>query len=154
MADLLICSRDDVIAFCFGGDAAEAKKLAGVTTWDASILDRPIMAASSEIEGAAGNKFALPAGAPVDSYPYHLRMLAALRAGYYFWLFSAGGKACPDRLQAAKTDTDATLALLREGKQGTGTTKPATSRLSGVVVADLTDGGRFPRMSIEGWLRI
>lgn len=146
--DLLLCSRDDVLNFCFRRDASEAKKLAQVGTWDPALLDDAIKAASSDVEVAAANKFTLGYSTDVTVYPFHLRKLAALRAGYYFWLFNSKGIACPENLKREVTDQD--LQVLRDGKGGAGTQKAPTSRVTSAA-PDTTMGGTVSRMSLPGF---
>lgn len=148
--DLLLCSNDDVINFCFGGDRAEAKKLANVGTWDDALLLDARKAGSSDVEAACGNKFTLAYSTDVTTYPFHLRKTAALRSGYYFWLFKARGKACPEHLKREVTDPD--LQVLRDGKGGAGTQKPPTSRVTSVL-PDVTVNGTVARMSLDGFAK-
>lgn len=147
--DLQLCTADDVINFCFAGDQAEALKLSKLGAWSASVLTEPIKAASADVETACGNKFDLQYSADVTVYPYHLRKLAALRAGYYFWLFRAKGMGCPENLKREVTDPD--LQLLRDGKIGAGTQKPPASRVTSAHVVDITQGGTVPRFTLRGF---
>lgn len=146
--DLQLCTPADVITFCFAGDVAEARKLAAVGVWDDALLLDPIKAASSDVEEACGNKFTLGYSTDVTIYPYHLRKLAALRSGYYFWLMRAKGMACPDRL--ARTVTDPDLDRIREGKGGTGQQKPPPSRITSGA-PDVTRAGTVARMTLDGF---
>ncbi len=155
-ADLMLCSRDDVIAMGFGGDVSEAIKLtrSDPQAWQASLLDTPIKMASADVEVAAGNRFALgppPVGVGPEVYPFPLRKTTALRAVYYCWLTYCRGQAMPDGVKAAWDTTESDLARLRDSKQGPGTVKPPSSRIAGTAQIDLTDGGAFPRMTLDGW---
>lgn len=149
--DLELCSPQDVLQFCFAGDAAEANKLVRAAVWSTDYLSAPIKASSSDVEAAAGNKFQLGYNPDVTTYPYHLRKLAALRAGYYTWVMYGRGMACPELLRREVTDPD--LQILRDGKGGTGTQKAAASRVSSVHVVDVTVGGAVPRMTLGGFGR-
>lgn len=146
--DLQLCTPAEVIAFCFANDVAEAMKLAKVGAWDDALLIDAIKAASSDVEVACGNKYSLQYSADVTVYPYHLRKLTALRAGYYFWLFKAKGMACPENLKREVTDPD--LQLLRDGKGGAGTQKVQPSRVTSVL-PDVTQNGTVRRMTLRGF---
>lgn len=147
--DLYLCTRDDVLRWGFGGDAAEARKLAGVDTWDPALLDDPIKAASSDLEVAAENKHNFTYDPDPTNQPFWVRKTVGMRAVYYLWFSHSGGKTCPEIAKAAKADTDAELDRLRQNKQGVGVKAPPPRLTS--MAADLTNGGTFPRMSLDGW---
>lgn len=152
--DLLLCSREDVLDFAFGGDAAEAQRLTRAALWDPAKLDKPIKAASADYERAAGNKFALEYSTDPTTYPFAVRQTVARRAGYYVWEMYSRGMTCPENLTKAYESTTAELNDLRDGKAGTGTTKTPQRRVASFVAVDTTSGGAFSRMSIEGWNRL
>ena len=156
MADLKLCSRDDVIGIGLAGDTSAAIALTGSdpTSWDPARLDTPILMASADVEVAAGNRFSLPVSDDPSIYPFHLRKTAALRAVYYTWLTYSRGQAMPEQVRAAWDATESDLGRLRDSKQGPGTLKPPPRRIYGVSDIDLTSGGTVPRMSLDGWRRL
>lgn len=149
--DLQLCTPADVLKACFADDAAEANKLVRAAVWSTDYLIDPIKAASADVEKACGNKWNLGYSADVTVYPYHLRRLAALRAGYYTWVQYSRGMACPENLKREVTDPD--LQELRDGKVGAGTQKAPVSRVSSYHVADITQGGTVPRMTLGGFAK-
>ena len=156
MADLMLCSRDDVIAIGLGGDTAEAIRLtkSDPAAWNPALLDMPIKMASADVELAAGNRFSLPLSDDPSIYPFALRKIAAMRSVYYCWYSYTKGQAMAEHVKAAQTQTDGELEKLRENKTGAGTLKPPPRRIYGVSDIDLTSGGAVPRMSLNGWRRL
>jgi len=156
MPDLLLCSQDDVLKIGFGGDTASAIALTSsdATAWNPSLLDWPILMASSDVEQAAGNRFSLGYSTDPSVYPFALRKITAMRAVYYAWFSYARGQAMPEYVKAAQAQTDGELQALRDNKTGAGTLKPPARRIYGVSDIDLTAGGTVPRMSLAGWSRL
>ncbi len=156
MPDLLLCSRQDVIDIGFGGDTSEAIKLtrSDPTAWDPGLLDMPIKMASADVELAAGNRFVLAYSTDVTTYPFPLRKITAMRAVYYAWWCYTRTQAMTEAVKAAQTQTDSELASLRDSKTGAGILKPPQVRTHAVADIDMTDGGRFPRITLDGWRRL
>ena len=155
-ADLKLCSRQDVINMGFGGDSSAAIQLtkSDPTSWDPALLDTPILMASADVEGAAGNRFNLDYNADPATYPFILRKAAAVRAVYYTWFSYAKGQAQPEYVRQVLEASDAELERLRTAKQGAGRAKPPPRRIYSVTSIDMTDNGAFPRMTLDGFRRI
>ena len=157
MPDLKLCSRDDVINLAFRGDLSQVVALTRsdpTQPFDYTKLDFPILLGSSDVELAAGNRFALQPSDDPTTYPLGVRRMAATRAAYWLWFRDAAGTAMPPELQALVDALDAELDRLRKGEQGLGGQKTPPRRYAAVAYVDLTDGGAFPRMSLDGFRRL
>lgn len=155
MPDLKLCTRQDVIDV-FAGDLAALNQIAkgGTTSFDQSLLDKPILTASAEYDGAAGNKFSNGYNADPTTYGMGVRTITAALAAWWFWQWQAGGQALPEGVKAQVEWARQQLDKLEAGKRGQGTNRPGQPRVSSYLAVDTTSGGTFPRMTLDGFRRL
>jgi len=155
MPDLKLCTRQDVLDV-FNNDLAMLNKLAkgGTTTFDQTLLDKPILTASAEYDMAAGNKFSTTYNADPTTYAMGIRTIVAALAAWWFWQWNSGGMAMPEGVKTQCDWARGQLDKMEAGKRGAGTNKPGTPRVSSYRAVDTTGGGVFPRMTLNSWRRM